>query len=168
MARKRKVREQNNYTVTMTRDEAGSPQEVEKTVSAPTADIALDKAKQGDSQRYDNIEITKGDKPGAGRVKTEPKTTPQTKAMTEPSLLENISYPYNIGLPRGFEPLLKALTKKTKETIKINERFSRLHLTISDANSMKNLMEDLKKKSRGRSKVKNMANVVYTGIKETF
>lgn len=163
---KRKVQE-DKYDVTLSKGNSTS-RDVERTVSAKNPEEAMVKAKENDPEDYDSANIKRSTT--GSRVRTEPQTASRVRSQVEPenTALESITYPYNIGLPKSFDLLIEALTKKTREPLEVTERFSRLHITVPDAKAMKSLVEELSKKSRGRAKVKGMAETVYNGITESI
>jgi hypothetical protein len=167
--RTRKVTEQHNYTVKTTKDVAGDPQETEKTVNAPNAQQAVTKSMQGDAQqgRYDSVEVSKGGT-GAGEPNTQSNTQSQTTANTTGMAgLESAEYPYSLGLPNSYLPLVESLTKKMREALSIHTKFGRVHITVPDSKVMETFMGILSKKARGRTAVKSMAGVIYHGINES-
>jgi len=171
MAKRRKKVSEETYNVTKHRSNVGDMDTDSETVDAANSAEAAEKSIADDPRagRYQKVEIEKS-KGGTSRVRTEPRTTSAIQSKTEPmnTSLESISYPYNIGLPKEFEPLIEALTKKTKKSLDIRERYSRLHITVPNALAMKELVEELGKKSRGRTKVKSIAGVIYEGITKSI
>ena len=147
---------------------AGSPEQDEKTVSAPNAQQAVTKSMQGDANqgRYNSVEVRKDD--NAGGPQTQSQTQSQTKpATTGMAGLESADYPYSITLPNTYTPLVESLTKKMREALSIHTKFGRVHITVPDYKVMKTFMESLGKKARGRTAVKSMAGVIYHGINES-
>lgn len=167
---KKKVAETASYSVKMTKDEAGSPEETEKTVTAPDAETAVNKAQASDPKKgqYDSVEVTK-DNGGGGRVRTQPQTSSQTAAKTQGMAgFESVRYPYNVGVPQGFKPLVEALPKKLRESLDVSVRYSRLHISVPNAEVMETFMGELEKKAGGKSKVKSFATTVSEGIKRNI
>ena len=160
MARKKRPLNEKTFKVAKTRDVAGAPlKDEEEDIRADSPTDALDVALQGDNTEYDSLSVKpdKGAGPGISK----------TGVGTKPKGLESVQYPYNLGLPMMYKALVEALTKKTLANLTIRERYGRLHITVPDAESMTALVEDLGKKSRGRTKVKTMAKEVFGGINES-
>jgi hypothetical protein len=167
MPRRKKTTEAN-YTVKKGRDNTGSMDVEDTTVNAANSAEALDIAMKNDSDTdsYDNIEVTKDQ--GSGAVKTKSRTISKVEPKTQGMMgLESIVYPYHIGLPMGFQPLFDSLTKKIKESLKINTRYGRLHIQVSDKQDMERFVNEVTKRSNGKTTVKSMANIVMNGINES-
>lgn len=167
MPRKKKVSEQGTYKVTKTRDDAGTDDSTEATVQAKDSADAVGKAMKGDPRagRYDSVTAKKS--AASSGVRTEPRTVSQVKSNTTGMTYESVDFPYNIGVHQGFSELIDALPKKVTENLTLSDRYGRLHITVPDANTMEQFMEAVGKKSRGRTKVKEMAKVIHNGITES-
>ena len=167
MPRKKKTTEAS-YTVKKGRKNAGTANVDDQTIDAATSADALSQAMKGDPNAgdYEKIEVSK-DK-ASSRVRTKPQTVSQVAPATEPRTgFESVNYPYNLGLPMGFSPLFESLTKKLKESLVIRTRYGKLHIQVPDAEVMEGFMSEIGKRARGKTEVKEMANVVVNGINES-
>jgi len=180
---KKKITEAS-YEINLSRDVAGAPQQTKKTVQAPTPDQAMDKAKLGDPNIYDEISVKKQGGPSGAPEKAQPQVTPQgapntledkgkkkrakkspvkSYELTSSYTAESFPFPYNIALPRIFEPITEKMVAGT--SLKVKDRYALVEVTITDATNMDKVVENLVKSAKGRNKkLKTMAESVIKGI----
>lgn len=163
--RKKKVAE-TNYTISKTRDDAGTADVDDEDITAKDGSEAVAKSMKGDPNKgkYDSVKISKST--GGGAVRTEPDVVSQVKPKGLGEYAE-FKYPYYLGLPMGWKPLFEALPKKIRENLMIGNRFGKLHIQVPDESTMTNLMTEVEKKARGKTGVKHMAAAVAQGINES-
>jgi hypothetical protein len=182
ITRKKKITEAS-YEINLSRDVAGAPQQTKKTVQAPNPEQAMNLAKQGDPNVYDEISVKKQGGPG-GPGKVQPQVTPpgapntlenkgkkkrakkspvKTYELTSSYTAESFPFPYNIALPRIFEPITEKMVAGT--SLKVKDRYALVEVTITNAANMDKVVENLVKSAKGRNKkLKTMAESVIKGI----
>ncbi len=172
-----------SYEIDLSRDVAGAPQQTKKTITAPTPEQAIDKAKQGDPNIYDEISVKKQEDPGGpanmkpqvqpqgapntlenkGKKKRTKKSPVKSYGPTSSYTAESFPFPYNIALPRIFEPITGKMVAGT--SLKVKDRYALIEVTITNASSMDKVVENLVKNAKGRNKkLKTMAESVIRGI----
>lgn len=181
---RRKKRVNEKFDVKMTKDVAGSNQEVEQTVDASNPQAAIQKVQATDPRSVQDAEsITVAKTKVGGRTKIKPNTQPQIEPNTVPTVeskktkkkvlkkfmpkgYESANYPepYSLGLPRGFAGLFEEVSSSVGEATLIH-RHGRIYITAPTRDTMDRVVEALGKISKGKNDtMKSQAEIVIRGI----
>lgn len=174
MRKQKKIRE-NEFEVT-TDDENKVDGQVSKTVKAPDANTAIQKAGQG-NQDINQAETLTVKKAGMGGPQTTPRTPPQRtgqpagtsgmQGLTETYESTKFKYDYTIGLPGGFREFMQKTKGRTKGLV-VEQRDGRVYMTVESPDAMDKLMGKLKKASRSRTvETRDKARTLIRGILES-
>jgi hypothetical protein len=106
--KKKSIKEQNNFMVSMTKNVGGREEVVHKEIQAATADQAVRMAKQGDPTPYSQINVAEPDGTMDSGI---PKTDSRSVSGTEP-----------LTTPKGLGESKKKTKKKTTKKKKTEKR----------------------------------------------
>ncbi len=167
----KKIKEDQFQVTTVDKNKVDG--ETMKTVDAPDAKTAANKAGQGnqDIANAEEITITKGQ---PGGPLTTPRTAPQKtgqlsgtagmQGLTGTFESTKFTYDYTIGLPGGFGEFMKKTKGRTKGLV-VEQRSGRVYMTVESPEAMTKLMNKLKKSSRNKAvETRDKAGVVIRGI----
>jgi hypothetical protein len=180
---RRKTRIDEKFDIKLSKDVAGSEQNVEQTVDAPSAQAALQKMQATDPQAVQDAEsvtVAKSKAGGGPNVtpRTQPRTTPNTAPAVEskgkkrvlkkfmPKGYEstNFSTPYSLGVPRGFMGLFESIAGDVEDAT-VSHRHGRIYLTATTNDAMDRVVEALGKAIKGNDETKKVqAEIVIRGI----
>ena len=183
---RRKKRVDEKFDIKLTKDVAGSEQEVEQTVDAPSAQAALQKMQATDPQAVQDAESVTVSKKKAGGPRATPRTQPRTTPNTVPTVENkgkkkakkkvlkkfmpkgyesaNFTTPYSLGLPRGFAGLFESIAEAVEDTT-VSHRHGRIYLTAATNDAMDRVVEALGKATKGDDETrKAQAEIVIRGI----
>jgi len=185
MPRKRKVKE-DQFQVELTKDVAGVPEKTTKDIDSPDTAQAIQKAKQGDPQKYDQVTITNKNMNKAGPKTAPVASTPQQaisqtqveskktrrRKIIDPNTFElterydntRFNYDYGIVLPIGFKPFMKKMAGRNKDVV-VTERMGRVRTVISSPSGMDHVVEKLIRAAKSKvTENKDKATTVINGI----
>ncbi len=170
----KKIKE-NEFEVT-TDDEGKVDGTVTKTVKAPDARAAIQKAGQG-NQDINQAETLTVKKAGVGGPQTTPRTTTQRtgqpsgtsgmQGLTGAYESTKFKYDYTIGLPGGFKEFMQKTKGRTKGLV-VEQRSGRVYMTVETPEAMDKLMGKLNKAARSRTvETRDKARMLLRGILES-
>ena len=143
-----------------------------KEVDAPTPDIAMQKAGQGNPEfkRSKNVNVQKAQMGGPATKPAGAATRPVQpgvqgmQGLTDTYESTKFRYDYTIGLPNGFTDFMKKTKGRTKGLV-VEQREGRVYMTVESPEAMDKLMGKLNKAARSRTvETRDKARTLIRGI----